>query len=135
MKPGFWLVAFASVSVVCGCSKTQTVRIMASSWNLGQHFDCLYDKGTIYCIPPSAKRVGRYPLEGWSDKSGQPMARTTVLINVGANIINYMERHRAEIEEDKSADTGIYETRFSTSLGIPDDTDQCSGACRSRVPG
>ena len=87
---------------------------MSSSWNLGQHFDCLYDKQNIYCFPPSMKRLDRYSLEGWKDKSGKPIARTTILFGFGPDIVHYLERHRDKIEEDKSAENGTYETHFST---------------------
>lgn len=114
MKPKLLLVATLAICCV-GCGKTETVRVMSSAWNLGQHFDCLYDKQNIYCFPPSTKSIDRYSLEGWTDKSGKPMARTAILFGFGPDIIHYLERNREAIEKDKSAETGTYETHFSAS--------------------
>jgi hypothetical protein len=114
MKPNLLLVA--ALAMLCiGCGKTETVRVMSSSWNLGQHFDCLYDEQNIYCLPPSAKRFGHTSLEGRTDKDGKPVARTTMLFGAGPNIVHYLERNRENIEKDKSSETGTYETHFTAS--------------------
>lgn len=114
MKSNLLLVT--TLATLCaGCGKTETVKVMASSWNLGQHFDCLYDKQNIYCFPPSVRSIDRFFLEGWTDKSGTPIARTTKLFGYGPDIVHYLERHREKIEEDKSAENGTYETHFSAS--------------------
>jgi hypothetical protein len=114
MKPNLLLVVTLTICCV-GCGKTETVKVMSSSWNLGQHFDCLYNKKNIYCFPPSTKRLGRYFLDDRIDTTGKPIARTTMLFGLGPDIIHYLERHREKIEEDKSAETGTYETHFSAN--------------------
>jgi len=114
MKVTELLVALACLSLLSGCNKSEPVRVVALSWNVGEHLDCSYHLNNIYCFPPSMKRLDRFAFDGVKDTSGKPVSRTQMLLSYGPELAHYMERNREEVEKAWSAGTGTYETQFST---------------------
>jgi hypothetical protein len=108
-------LAASFVAFCCSCSSSKPVNILASAWNMGQHQDCIYRGGTLYCLPPSLDELGNLYFKEVDPTGKYLIPRKDTLFKFGVKIVNIMEEHRRAAESDPKAETGTYETRFSAS--------------------
>jgi hypothetical protein len=104
-----------AILATSGCGKTATISVLAQPWGTGQHQDCIYAHDKIYCVVPTANEVlGRRLDRASYVKDKKPVPRTEILFGMEVELVRGMEKLRPKIKEGE-ADTGKYETRFSTS--------------------
>jgi hypothetical protein len=107
-----WMIAAIAVAALCcGCSTKQTVGMMSDNWKAGQHQDCIFKADQLYCIAPGVYAMG-IRLQA-TTKDGKPIPRRTMLFSNAVEIIHVFERKRSEARNDRNADTGTYEAKFS----------------------
>jgi hypothetical protein len=108
--------ALLGAILLSGCSQTKTVSVLGMKWEIGQHQDCVYKAGNLYCIPANSPNVVGLPQRGWKDKAGKPveMKRSELLFMQSVMLTHRVEANRAEALKEKDAETGTYDTKFST---------------------
>jgi hypothetical protein len=109
------LFAAVALCLLIGCSRQQTVSVLGLRWEIGQHQDCIYKAKNLYCIPAGANSVAGYQLTNWKTRDGKPVPRNDALLLVSVDLTRSLDRNRSETERDKDAETGVYDTKFSTS--------------------
>lgn len=116
MRTVFCSTLLATI-LLTGCSQTKTVSVLGLKWEIGQHQDCVYKAGNLYCIPANSTSVVGLPLHGWKDKSGKPVeiTRSQLLFSQSVAFTHRAEANRDEAAREKDAETGTYDTKFSTA--------------------
>lgn len=106
----------AAAILLTGCSQTKTVSVLSLKWEVGQHQDCVYKAANLYCIPANSTSVVGLSQHGWKDKSGKPieMKRSELLFIQSVALTHRVDANRAEALSEKDAETGTYDTKFST---------------------
>ena len=109
-------IALVGAALLTGCSQTKTVSVLGLKWEIGQHQDCVYKAGNLYCIPANSTTIVGLSQRGWKDKSGKPveMKRSELLFIQSVTLTHRVEANRAEALREKDAETGTYDTKFST---------------------
>ena len=117
MRTVFAAALLAAAILLSGCSQTKTVSVLGLKWEVGQHQDCVYKAGNLYCIPANSTNIVGLPVHGWKDKAGKPveMKRSQLLFMQSVALTHGVEANRAEAARDKDAETGTYDTKFSAS--------------------
>jgi hypothetical protein len=75
----------------------------------------VYAKQNIYSLPTTLVMFRQYKLDGFLDKDKNHLPRTDAIFILGVDIVHYFDRNRAEAEKDPTAESGTFDTSFSTS--------------------
>lgn len=118
------------LAVLCSaCSTRKTVGVLAAkwndqsvgfwdnfSWNVGQHLDCWYAEGKLYCIPGTTHAFYVYDFDKFLDKDRKPLSRQAILTGLSVPIVHFLERHRQFVEEHPNVgEAQTYIASFSSS--------------------
>lgn len=116
MRKVFAAAILLGAILLTGCSQTKTVSVLGLKSEIGQHQDCVYKAGNLYCIPANSPNVIGLSQNGWKDKSGKPieMKRSELLFIQAVTFTHRVDANRAEAMRDKDAESGTYDTKFST---------------------
>lgn len=109
--------AFAMVLLTAflllGCSHTKTVNLLAMKWQVGQHQDCVYGSGNLFCIPANSAHIGGWPIKGIQDKDGKPIPRSEAIFEHSVVLTRRFESALSKSYRDKDDETGTYDIKFS----------------------
>lgn len=113
MRTGLAATLAAAFLLLAGCSQTKTVSVLGTRWEAGQHQDCIYKAEGLYCIPASMRLDAGMPREELQDKDGKPVPRSEMLFLRSVDLTQMLDKHRSEAQQDKYAETGTYDAKFS----------------------
>jgi hypothetical protein len=100
-----------SAGMLLGCSRTKTVNVIAMTWGIGQHEDCVYKNGNLYCVRPTVEAEAAKRLS----KGGKALSRSDVLFHQSVDIVANIDKHPDEIAKEKDAEQGTYDASFSSA--------------------
>lgn len=99
------------------CSTTKRVTAFAESWNtLGDHRDCIFSRGGIYCLSPAVDKILGYDLDKFvKPGTAEKLTRTDALSDSALAFVHQVRATSENHEAEALRYSTSYDVEFNSS--------------------